>query len=129
MDREEPRSQLSIRQPYEREDANDMPFDIENFETHITTTAYAPRRDTRTVNTGSKADPPEREHGKGKSLAYRADKKADPTPNEDESLAPHSTVSAIRVKKLRTERNANFQRERTSSKTRATKSIEDALSI
>jgi Tfp pilus assembly major pilin PilA len=60
-DREEARSQLSIRQPWERENANDITFDIENLEAHNTTTiADAPLRDTPTGDTRSKADPPER---------------------------------------------------------------------
>jgi len=130
MDREELRSQLSIRQSCEGEDVNDIAFDIENLETHNTTSfADAPTRDTPIEDTGSRATPLEREHGKGKSFVYRGDKKADPSLNEDESLAPPNTFSPKRIKKFRTERDANIQRERTRSKSRATKSNDDALSI
>ena len=129
-DREEARSQLSIRQPWERENANDITFDVENLEAHNTTTiGDAPLRNKPTVDTGSRADPPERENGKRKFLAYRGYKKADPSPNENELLAPPNNTSPKRVKKLRTERDANIQRERNRSKTCATKSIHDALSV
>jgi hypothetical protein len=75
------------------------------------------------VDTGSRADPPERENGKGKFLAYMGYKKTDPSPNENESLAPPSNTSPKEFKKLRRERDANFQRERKRSKTYATKSL------
>ena len=129
-DTEEARPQLSIRQTWERENANDIIFDIENLEAHKTTTiAVATLRDKPTGDTGIRAEPPERENGKGKFLAYRRYRKAELSPNENESLAPPNNTSPKRVKKLRTERDANIQRERNRSKTCATKSIHDALSV
>jgi len=75
MDREEPRSKLSIRQPCEEEDVNDIPSDIETLETPNTTTvADGPTRDTLIEDTGSRVTPLEREHGKGKSTVYMGDK-------------------------------------------------------
>ena len=75
----------NIRQACEGEDVNDIPFDIENLETHNTKTfANAPRWDTPIEDTGSRATPLEREHVKGKSSAYRGDKKADVSLNEEE---------------------------------------------
>ena len=114
MDRETPRSKLSIRQACEGEDVNDILFDIETLKTHNTTTfADAPTRDTPIEDTGSRETPLEGEYGKLKSSACRGDNKADPSLNEDESLAQPSTNSPKRIKKLRTERDANFQREKT----------------
>ena len=100
-DREEPRSQLSIRQACEGENVKNLPFDIETFETHNTTTfADATTRDTTIEDTGIRTTPLEREHGEGKSSACRRDKKADPSLNEEESLAQPSTNSPKLIQKL-----------------------------
>jgi len=53
MDRQEPRSRLSMRQSCEGEDVKDIPFDVETLETHNSTTfADAPKRDTHIEDTG-----------------------------------------------------------------------------
>ena len=75
VDLEEPESQLSIKQPCEKEDVNDKSCDIETLETPTTTTVTDdPKREKPIEDMGSRATPLEREHETGKSSVYKGDK-------------------------------------------------------
>ena len=97
MDTEEPRSQLSSKQPCEKENVNDIACDIENLGTPPTTTVTeGPMRETPIEDMGSRATPLERENGTGESSAYKGDKTFGLSLTEDEPLASPRTTSPKR---------------------------------
>ena len=88
MDMEEPVTQLSIKQPCEKEDVNDKSCDIETLESPTTTMVTDGRiREKPIEDMGSRATTMEREDGTGKSSVYKRDKTIELSPVEEESLA------------------------------------------
>jgi hypothetical protein len=109
---------------------NDRTFDQETSGALNTTALVdSPSQDTFHVDMEDPVDQSVRDHGKGAPLVYSRDKQDYRFPPAGESVMSAGTISPKRIKKLRTERDVSTPRERTRSKTRATKPYSDAPSI
>ena len=76
MEMEEPGPQLSVKQPCEKEDVNDISCESETLKTLTTTTVPdGPKRETPIEDMGGRATPLERENGTRKLSGYKGDKK------------------------------------------------------
>src|SRR5215469_813085 len=81
-------------------------------------------QDTFNVDMGDPVDQSVRDKGKDAALAYIRDKQDDPSPPAGGSVMTVDATSPKRIKKLRT--GVSIPRERTRSKSRATKPHNDA---
>ena len=91
--------------------------------------ADASQQDTYHVDIARRMEQPVNDRGKGDPTAYSGGRQDDLSPQVGGSMMSEGTTSPKRTKKLRTERDVSLTRERTRSKTRATKPHSDEFSI